>query len=245
MKKIVTFLIFVILMTTSTIIYANLSTKTKTTRENLLEDAIKQEAPNQNFINMYYFDVNLNGFEELYTFGDFPFYNDKGQVSPLGKTILTILTRDVRQWVSEPRVYVKENFAFIHAVKLDGLNILYTLKKENDQWKVLKREEKKLPTIGSEIILEKAFLRAIGKEILGATKTYYGEERLFDSQRITDIIWNENEDEYDITIQIVTYKGALMPPYGLDTITLRIPGLEVKRYEHKDVSDIGNIPLKK
>lgn len=39
MKKIVTFLIFVILMTTSTIIYANLPI-TKATRENVLEDAV-------------------------------------------------------------------------------------------------------------------------------------------------------------------------------------------------------------
>jgi hypothetical protein len=87
----------------------------------------KQEAPNQDFINKYYFDVNLNGFNELYTFGDFPFYNDIGQVSPLGKTVLTVLTSDVRQWVREPRIYVKGNLAYIHAVKLDGLNILYTL----------------------------------------------------------------------------------------------------------------------
>lgn len=40
MKKIVTFLIFLILMTTSTIIYANLPTKTITTRENLIEDTV-------------------------------------------------------------------------------------------------------------------------------------------------------------------------------------------------------------
>lgn len=203
----------------------------------------KQEAPNQEFINKYYFDVNLTGFNELYTFGDFPFYNDKGQVSPLGKTVLTVLTSDVRQWVREPRIYVKGNLAYIHTVKLDGLNILYTLKKENDQWKVIKREEKKLPTVGSEIILEKAFLRAIGLEILRATKTYYGEERLFDSERITDITWNEIDDKYNITIQIVTYKGPMMPPYGFDTITLQIPGFEVVRYEHKDVSDINKIPL--
>ena len=203
----------------------------------------KQEAPNQDFINKYYFDVNLNGFKELYTFGDFPFYNDKGQVSPLGKTVLTVLTSDVRQWVREPRIYVKGNLAYIHAVKLDGLNILYTLKKENDQWKVIKREEKKLPTVGSEIIVEKAFLRAIGQEILGATKTYYGEERLFDSERITDITWNESDDKYNVTIEIVTYEGPIMPPYGFDTITLQIPGFEVVRYEHKDVSDIDKIPL--
>lgn len=203
----------------------------------------EQEAPDQDLINKYYFDVNLNGFKEAYTFGDFPFYNDKGQVSPLGKTVLTVLTSDVRQWVKEPRIYVKDNLAYIHAVKLDGLNILYTLKRENDQWKVIKREEKKLPTVGSKFILEKAFLRAIGQEILEATKTYYGEERLFDSARITDITWNENDDEYTITIQIITYEGPIMPPYGFDTITLRIPGFEVIKYEHKDVSKIDKIPL--
>ena len=173
--------------------HGSLSTSTK---ENLFKDVTidllkpkmysaaygvfaKPEGPNEDFINQYYFDVNLNGFSELYTFGDFPFYNDKGQVSPLGKTVLTVLTSDVRKWVREPRIYVKGNLAYIHAVKLDGLNILYTLKKENDQWKVIKREEKKLPTVGSKVILEKAFLRAIGQEILKATKTYYGEERLF------------------------------------------------------------------
>jgi hypothetical protein len=40
MKKIVTVLIFLILITTSIITYANLPTKTKATRENLLEDAV-------------------------------------------------------------------------------------------------------------------------------------------------------------------------------------------------------------
>ena len=37
--------------------------------------------------------------ELIYLWRDFPFYNDKGQVSPLGKTVLTVLTRDVRQSV--------------------------------------------------------------------------------------------------------------------------------------------------
>lgn len=34
-----------------------------------------------------------------------------------------------------------------------------------------------------------------------------------------------------------------VPPYGFDTITLRIPGFEVLNYEHKDVSNIRKIPL--
>ncbi|WP_438316761.1 DUF3888 domain-containing protein [Sporosarcina sp. FA9] len=247
-----------LLLTTNA--YKTLAMSTKSTKEKLMEEVTidllktkvdsanyvafaKQERPIQDFINKYYFDVNLTGFSELYTFGDFPFYNDKGQVSPLGKTVLTVLTSDVRQWVKEPRIYVKDNLAYIHAVKLDGLNILFTLKKEDDHWKVVNREEKKLPTVGSKVILEKAFLRAIGPEILRATKTYYGEERLFESERIKDITWDENDDTYTITIQIITYEGPIMPPFGFDTITLQIPGFEVLTYEHKDVSGIDKLPL--
>lgn len=40
MKKMFTFIIFVILTTTSAIAFANLPTNTKATRENLLEDAV-------------------------------------------------------------------------------------------------------------------------------------------------------------------------------------------------------------
>lgn len=203
----------------------------------------KQETPNQEFINKYYFDVNLKGVKDIYFFREFPFYNDKGQVSSLGKAVLSILQDDIWTWVREPRIYVKEKIAYIHAVKLDGLNLLYTLKKEDNAWKVVKTEKKKLPTVGSEVILEQAFLRAIGAEILKATKTYYGESRLFDSPRIVDIVRNQYNDTYDITVQIVTYEGPMMPPYGFDTITLRIPGFEVIKYEHTDVSDIGKIPL--
>lgn len=86
-------------------------------------------------------------------------------------------------------------------------------------------------------------MRSIGTEILNVTKKYYGESRLFDSERVIDIVRDEFDDKYDITIQIVTYEGPRMPPYGFDTITLRIPGFEVIKYEHIDVSNIGKIPL--
>ncbi|WP_256218393.1 hypothetical protein [Bacillus sp. MUM 116] len=128
----------------------------------------KQEVPNQEFINKYYFDVDLKGVKNIYFFRHFPFYNDKGQVSPLGKAVLSVLQGDIWAWVREPRIYVKENISYIHTVKLDGLNLLYTLKKENNVWKVVKIEKKKLPSVGSKAILEHAFLRAIGIEILQA-----------------------------------------------------------------------------
>ncbi|WP_236830365.1 hypothetical protein [Bacillus thuringiensis] len=122
----------------------------------------KQEAPNQEFINKYYFDIDLKGMKDIYFFRESPFYTDKGQVSPLGKAVLSVLQGDIWTWAREPRIYIKENIAYIHAVKLDDLNLLYTLKRENNVWKVVKIEKKKLPTVGSEAILEQAFLRAIG-----------------------------------------------------------------------------------
>lgn len=109
---------------------------------------------------------------------------------------------------------------------------------------MVKRETKKLPTIGSDVIIEKAFLRAIGSKILDATKTYYGEPRLFyHDGRIINIARNIQDDYYDITVQIITFKGPHNPPYGFDTITLRIPDFKVIKYEHMDVSDITKIPL--
>jgi hypothetical protein len=199
----------------------------------------KPETPSQEFIDKYYFDVDLNGLKvkDIYFFHEFPFYNDKGQVSPLGKTVLSVLQGDIWTWVREPRIYVKENIAYIHAVKLDGLNLLYTLKKEENVWKVVKIEKKKLPTVGSKVILEQAFLRAIGPEILKATG------RLYSSPRIIDIVRDEFNDKYKLTVQIVTFEGAHNPPYGFDTITLEIPGFKVIKYEHVDVSDIHKIPL--
>ena len=203
----------------------------------------KHETQDKEFIDKYYFDVDLRGVKDIYFFREFPFYDDKGDITPLGKAFLTVLTSDVWEWVREPRVYIKDDVVFIHVVKLDGLNILFTLKKENDHWKVVNKETKKLPTVASKTMLEKAFLRAIGKEILDATRTYYGEPRLFHSERIIDIARDEYDDKSDVTIQIVTYKGPIMPPYGFDTITLRIPGFKVIKYEHKDVSEIDKIPL--
>ncbi|MBS4190388.1 DUF3888 domain-containing protein [Bacillus sp. FJAT-49705] len=205
----------------------------------------KSVTPSQEFVNKYYFDVDLKGLEvkDIYFFREFPFYDDKGQVTPLGRTVLSVLQGDIGTWVREPRIYVKENIAYIHAVKLDGLNLLYTLKKENNRWNVIKIEKKKLPTVGSNVILEKAFLRAIGKEILNATKTYYPQGRLFYSERIIDIVQDESYDKYKMTVQIVTFEGAHDIPFGFDTITLELPSFKVLKYEHVDVSDIHKIPL--
>ena len=229
LKKKFFLVVLVILFVNSNIVYAN----------------EEKELSDKEFIEKYYFDVDLEGVKMVHFFRTFPFFDEKGEITPLGKTFLTVLTSDVWTWVKEPMIYIKDDTAYIHAVKTEGLNILFTLKKENEQWKVVKKETKKLPTVGSEVILEKAFLRAIGSEILSATKTYYGESRLFQSEKIIDIVQDEYNDTYDVTIQIVTFKGAHDQPFGFDTITLRLPEFKVIKYQHKDVSDleIDKIPL--
>lgn len=58
------------------------------------------------------------------------------------------------------------------------------------------------------------------KEILNATKTFYGKPKLFyHDGGIIDITQNIRDDYYDVTVQITTFEGAHNPPYGFDTIT--------------------------
>lgn len=64
-------------------------------------------------------------------------------------------------------------------VALDGLHVLYTLNKEDDYWKLVKTESKKIQTVGSKAILEKAFLRAIEKKILVLQKHFTENQDFF------------------------------------------------------------------
>ncbi|MEW4286047.1 DUF3888 domain-containing protein [Priestia koreensis] len=92
-------------------------------------------------------------------------------------------------------------------------------------------------SIGSvnKLLLEESFLRSMGPEILKAIELYYGEPKLFFLERITGITKNRNEDTFDVTVQVVSYEKAIMPPYGLETITFRIPGYNVINFSHKNV----------
>ncbi|MGM0855353.1 MAG: DUF3888 domain-containing protein [Bacillota bacterium] len=85
------------------------------------------------------------------------------------------------------------------------------------------------------LLLEEAFLRAMSPEILSAISKYYKEPKLYFLERINDVKKNKKEDTFDVTVQVVTYEKAILPPYGLETITLRIPGYEVINFKHKDI----------
>lgn len=86
-----------------------------------------------------------------------------------------------------------------------------------------------------ELLIEEAFLRSMTGEISTAIKDHHGEISLYFLPRITTVAKNEAEDQFDVTVQVVTYQRAIMPPYGLETITFRIPGYTLINFEHEEI----------
>lgn len=62
-----------------------------------------QDTQDEKFMDKYYFDVDLMGVKDIYFFREFPFYDEKGNITLLGKAFLSVLTSDVWEWVREPR----------------------------------------------------------------------------------------------------------------------------------------------
>lgn len=93
-------------------------------------------------------------------------------------------------------------------------------------------EDKK---ITKELLIEEAFLKTMEGEILNAIEDYYGEVWLYFLPSVTNVTKNEAEGNFDVTVQVVTYQRAIMPPYGLETITFRIPGYKVLNFKHKEI----------
>lgn len=89
--------------------------------------------------------------------------------------------------------------------------------------------------LSKELLIEEAFLRSMSGEISSAIKDHHDEISLYFLPRITMLTKNEAEDQFDVTVQVVSYQRAIMPPYGLETITFRIPGYSVVNFEHKEI----------
>lgn len=89
--------------------------------------------------------------------------------------------------------------------------------------------------ITRELLIEEAFLRSMSGEISNSIKDYYGEIWLYFLPRITKVTKNEAEDNFDVTVQVVTYQRAIMPPYGLEAVTFRIPGYKVLNFQHEEI----------
>jgi hypothetical protein len=78
-------------------------------------------------------------------------------------------------------------------------------------------------------VMELAFIRSLNLTILEimASKS---DEQIFTAGRIEKITRNIDNDTYDVSLRVVSFKGPLNPPYKLIRITLRIPGKNDKEY---------------
>ncbi|MCS1383573.1 DUF3888 domain-containing protein [Lysinibacillus sphaericus] len=80
-------------------------------------------------------------------------------------------------------------------------------------------------------IIELAFLRELGLPIL-ETMSSYGDNQLFEFERIEKIERNRQYDYYDVSLRVISFEGAHNPPYKLINITFRIPpGLPSEKYK--------------
>ena len=200
---------------------------------------VVEAVPNANNVDNYFFKSELKPPFEAYLFREFPFTRDK-QMTSLGQAFLSILQGEI-EWKGEPRVFIKDDHAYIRIAKIDGLQILYTLKKTNDQWQIISKETKKVSDLNNEI-LEATFMRAIGLEVgkAIAEHTDMGGQ-FYPHPKIIDIKRDERQDTYYLTVQAISFRGAHNPPYGLETMTFKIPGFQVVKYEHKDITNDNRI----
>lgn len=89
----------------------------------------------------------------------------------------------------------------------------------------------------NELLLEQAFLKSMSFEILNAIDHYYkGKGKLYFLESVTNVTKDSTQGTFNVTVQAVTFERAILPPYGLETITFEIPGFKVIDYKHKDIS---------
>ncbi|TNO98612.1 DUF3888 domain-containing protein [Bacillus sp. CD3-1a] len=184
------------------------------------------------------FDINLTGYE-LYSFGDF---NQLGyKIKPLTQLYLGIIQTE-GEWIDEPRLYIKGNKGYFHLWKADGTNVLYTVEKSGDFWRIIDVKKKGINRIPvpkqflKEVVIN-LLLEPISKEV----ENYYKEPKLWyrGSEKILEIKTDKTNNIFYVTVQIQTFEGAHNPPYGEDTIIFRIKGNDVKtiRYKHRDIPE--------
>ncbi|HDR7669206.1 Uncharacterized protein BCZB5J_04170 [Bacillus cereus] len=184
------------------------------------------------------FDIDLTGYE-LYSFGDF---NQLGyKITPLTQLFLGIVQTE-GAWIDEPRLYIKGNKGYFHLWKEGGTNVLYTVEKSGDFWRIIDVKRKKInripvPKQFLKEVLINLLLEPISKEV----ENYYKEPKLWyrGFEKILEIKTDKTNSIFYVTVQIQTFEGAHNPPYGEDTITFRIKGNDVKtiHYKHRDIPE--------
>ncbi|MBS7528954.1 DUF3888 domain-containing protein [Hazenella sp. IB182353] len=89
-------------------------------------------------------------------------------------------------------------------------------------------------------------IATLSPAIYSSITGHYGKTRLFDSEKILSIEQDDpGSNVYTVQVQVTSFEGAHNPPYGLETVTLRVsfPGITVVDFKHK-VVDINPIPHK-
>lgn len=188
-----------------------------------------------------YFDVNINGYH-LYVLDDFVELINQEKVTSLTKIFFGILRRE-QQWVLEPRVYVKGDLGYVHIVKQNGVNVLYHIKKIHENWTILREEKKVINRIPvPKELLKEVLIERLVEYIGDAVKNYYGESRLWyrGNEKILSIEKDEENFEFYVLVQVITFKGAHNPPYGEETMRFRVKGggeVQLLDFKHRDLTD--------
>ncbi|PHA02309.1 hypothetical protein COE51_03420 [Bacillus pseudomycoides] len=185
-----------------------------------------------------YFDIDLTGYE-LYSFGDF---NQLGyRITPLTQLFLGIVQTE-REWIDEPRLYIKGNKGYFHLWKKEGANVLYTVEKDDENWKIIDVKRKRINRIPvPKEFLKEVLINLLLEQISKEVNDYYKEPKLWDrgAEKILEIEKDEANYIFYVTVQVQTFEGAHNPPYGEDTITFRIRGndIETINYKHRDIPE--------
>lgn len=193
------------------------------------------------------FEVNLDGYQ-LFVLDDFVGEIDKGKVTPLAKAFLEVLRRE-QQWVFEPRVYVKGNQGYIHIVKENGLNVLYEIKKIENNWHIVNETQKIVNRIPvPKDLLQQTLVELLVDDITDAlNKNGYGRLWYRGSESILSIEKAGSGLDFRVKAQVITFEGAHNPPYGEETMVFLVKsGGEVKLldFKHRDIPKEENMKLK-
>lgn len=92
-----------------------------------------------------------------------------------------------------------------------------------------------IPT--QEYLRKRALIQALSPSIYNAIAGYYGNTKLFDSEKIISVKQTpEGSNVYIVKIQVTTFEGPHNPPYGIETVTLQVDasGISVINFQHKD-----------
>ncbi|MCW6089668.1 DUF3888 domain-containing protein [Clostridium sporogenes] len=83
-------------------------------------------------------------------------------------------------------------------------------------------------------------MRVFSPYIAKSIENYYGEPRQFDlwDAKIINIKQLGSESfNFEIIISVTTFKGAHNPPYGLETVTIKLDdsGTHIINFNHQDI----------